>query len=126
MMSQPAVIAVVDDDPVNRAAMASLLSALGYRPELYSSAEEFIDAAMRTEASCLVLDIQLTGMSGVELGRYLSTFGFAFPIIFMTGSDSGSLRRQALQIGHVAYLKKPFSADQLSEAVVRALRSNPK
>jgi FixJ family two-component response regulator len=125
MVSRPAKIAVIDDDCGNRAALASVLSALGYRTELYPSAEEFVDFALRTEASCLLLDIQLGGMSGVELGRYLARFGFAFPIIFMTGSDSEKLRRQALQVAHVAYLRKPFSADRLFEAVTRALNSSP-
>src|SRR5262245_5745297 len=112
MLSQPAVIAVVDDDPGARDGVAALLRSLGYLTEQYRSAEEFIEAAMRTQASCLVLDIQLDGMSGVELARYLSRFGFAFPIIFMTGSDSDVQHREAMHVGHVAYLRKPFPADR--------------
>src|SRR6185295_186839 len=99
---QPNVIAVVDDDPGIRVALQNLLSAFGYRTELYASAEEFIDVAITSEASCLILDVQLGKMSGLELARYLANFALAFPVIFMSGSDNENFRRQALSLGCVA------------------------
>lgn len=114
------VVAIVDDDPEIRQALESMLSAFGYRTELYASAEEFVRAAITSEADCLLVDIQLGDLSGIELGRHLSATGFAYPIIFMTGSDEETFRRQALDQGCVAYLQKPFPAKQLVEALSKA------
>jgi FixJ family two-component response regulator len=115
------IIAVIDDDPSIRDALENMLSAFGYCTELYSSAEEFIHAAITTEALCLVVDIQLGDISGVELARHLSAIGLTFPIIFITGSRDETTRRQALDSGGVAYLHKPFSAEQLITAITSAL-----
>jgi FixJ family two-component response regulator len=90
---------------------------------LFASAEEFLGAAATSEAACLVVDIQLGGISGVELGRQLSASGFTFPIIFMTGSRDELHRRQAMELGCAAFLLKPFSADRLIEAVAKAIGS---
>src|SRR5262249_38657253 len=100
-----------------------LLSSRGYRPASFASAEEFLGAAATSEAACLVVDIQLGGISGVELGRQLSTRGFTFPIIFMTGSRDEMHRRQAIDFGCVAFLLKPFPADQLIDAITSAIDS---
>jgi FixJ family two-component response regulator len=121
MAMQRTTVAVVDDDFMMRKATAILLSALGYCTELFASAEEFLDAAMRSEASCLVVDIRLGDISGVELGRQLTANGFKFPIIFMTASDDEAIRNSAMQAGCVAYLRKPFPADELIDAIVRAI-----
>ena len=77
-------------------------------------------AAIKTEAACLLVDIQLGDISGLELSRHLSATGFEFPIIFMTGSDEETQRRQAMDFGCVAYLQKPLSAEQLVEALSKA------
>ena len=94
---------------------------LDYRTELYASAEEFVRAAITTEAACLVVDIQLGDISGVELGRHLSATGFEFPIVFMTGSQEETHRRQAMDFGCIAYLLKPFPAEQLIDAIAKAV-----
>jgi FixJ family two-component response regulator len=120
MRTQRNVIAIIDDDSVLRDALGNMLSSLGFRTELYASAEEFIRMARKTEASCLVIDIQLGDISGVELGRHLSANGFTFPIIFITGSQDETLRRQAMDLGAVAYLHKPFPAYRLVEAIASA------
>ena len=104
-----------------REALESMLSTFGYRTELYASAEEFLRAAPTTEAACLVVDIQLGDISGIELGRQLSVTGFEFPIIFVTGSVEETHRQQAMDLGCVAYLQKPFPAKQLFEVIVRAI-----
>jgi two-component system response regulator FixJ len=119
------VIGVVDDDPAMRSALQNMLSSFGYRTELYASAQDFIDVAFTSQAACLVLDIQLGEMSGFELARYLSNFALAFPVIFMSASDDESFRRQALSLGGIEYFKKPFSADHLREAIIKAINANP-
>jgi FixJ family two-component response regulator len=115
------IVAVIDDDPGVRMATASILSAFGYLTSTFKSAEEFLSIAAMSKAKCLVVDVQLGDISGVELARQLAEFDFKFPIIFMTALDDGAIMRQAEQLGCVAYLRKPFSADVLIEAVGRAI-----
>ena len=125
MEKQRSVIAIIDDNSEIRAALEELLSFFGYRVEAYSSAEEFVGASITTEASCLLLDIQLGDITGIELARHLSATGFRFPIIFMTGSQEETHRRQALDFGCVAYLLKPFHVSQLIEATTKAIGCAP-
>jgi len=114
------VVAIIDDDEAMRESLHHLLSASGYCTELYASAEEFISVVVTTKASCLVVDMHLGTMSGLELGHRLSAAGFVFPIIFITGSTSDTVRRQAMNFGCIAFLNKPFPADQLIEAIIKA------
>ena len=118
---QREVIAVVDDDPVMLQALDDLLSSLGYRAELYGSATEFIAAALTTDAACLLLDIQLGDMTGIELAHHLTSTGLSFPTIFMTASDDGMFRRDAVAAGCVEYLRKPFPAGRLVSAIAKAI-----
>ncbi|MGB8057415.1 MAG: response regulator [Pseudolabrys sp.] len=115
------IIAVVDDDPEMRAAMASLLSAYGYGAETFDSAETFLTCASTSEATCLVVDIQLGDISGVELANQLVADGYTYPIIFMTGLDDELIRKQADAAGGVAFLHKPFPARMLFDAIEKAL-----
>jgi FixJ family two-component response regulator len=115
------VVAIVDDDATVRAGMAEFMASVGCATELYASAEAFLGRAATSGAVCLILDIQLGGMSGLELGRQLSALGFAFPIIFISGSDDPAHRREATEIGCVAFLRKPFRAELLSESIAQAL-----
>ena len=115
------VIAVVDDDLGILDAIELILSSYGYHTELFASAEEFLSAAATSQAACLVVDIQLGDISGVEMVRRLSATGFTFPIIFITGSQDELHRRQAMDVGCVAFLLKPFPADGLIEAIRRAI-----
>jgi len=117
------VVAVIDDDPDILEALELILSSHGYRSALFESAEEFLGVAATSDAACLLVDIQLGGASGVELGRQLSAKGITFPTIFMTGSRDELLRRQAMDFGCVAFLLKPFPADRLIEAITRAIDS---
>jgi FixJ family two-component response regulator len=98
--------------------MSRLLSAFGYDTELYASAKEFLDAAMTTEAICLIVDVELGESCGIAFAQHLANAGFTMPIIFMTADDNESVRRRAMEIGCVAFLPKPFSADVLIEALV--------
>ena len=115
------VIAVVDDDPLIRQAMKSLLASVGYCSELYSCSAEFAAAALITEASCLVLDVELGGAAGIDWARHLISVGLGLPIIFMTGSDDQSYRREGLALGCVDYLLKPISPGRFISAVEKAL-----
>jgi FixJ family two-component response regulator len=122
-LSERNTIAVVDDDPEIRDGLELLLSSYGYRTLLFASAKEFLSAAATAVAACLVVDVQLGDSSGIELGRNLSTMGCATPIIFITASQEELHRRQAMALGCVAFLLKPFSADRLIEAIKRAVGS---
>ena len=100
-------IIIVDDDPVMRQALAGVLTSLGHRVQSFASASAFFAVAAKTEAACLILDIQLGSESGIELAKQLAASRFNFPIIFMSGSDDERLRRNALDAGAVTFLSKP-------------------
>jgi FixJ family two-component response regulator len=121
--TRPSVVAVIDDDPEILEALGMTLSSCGYRPELFASAEEFLNLAATSNAACLVVDIQLGDISGIELGRLLSVKGLTFPIIFITGSRDERHRQQAIDLGCVAFLLKPFPSDRLIEAITSAIGS---
>src|SRR5262249_35463402 len=104
-----------------RKALHGLLSRFGYTVYTYESAEAFLAVAPTSSASCLVVDIQLGDISGIELGRELATARLRFPIVFMTSLDDDNIQQQAVRLGCVAYLRKPFSADALIEAIVKAM-----
>ena len=114
------IIAVIDDDPEMRASMARLVSACGYSAETYDSAETFLICASRCRAICLLVDIQLGDISGVELAHQLAADGFKFPIIFMTGHSDAVTERQAIAAGGIAFLYKPFPATTLIAAIKKA------
>ena len=114
-------VGVIDDDPEMRAAMASLLSAAGYCPETFDSAETFLTCASTSKATCLVVDVELGDISGIELAHQLVAEGFTYPIIFMTGLDDEVIQGQATAAGGVAFLRKPFPAKLLFEALEKAV-----
>ena len=110
-------IAVVEDDPSVLQGLSRLLSAYGFRVHGFTSAESFLDSLVRCEAACLVVDINLGGISGIDLKRRLTASGSDFPVIFMTAVDSEATRQEAVDAGCVAYLRKPFLAKLLIEAI---------
>jgi FixJ family two-component response regulator len=113
MSTKRNVIAIIDDNLGILAALSRLLSALGYGTELYASTKEFLDAAMMTEAICLIVDVQLGESCGIEFAQHLVNAGFTIPIIFMGANSNESAKRRAAEIGCLAFLTKPFSADAL-------------
>jgi FixJ family two-component response regulator len=119
------VVAIIDDNVRLLGALSRLLSEIGYHTELYASAKEFLDAAMTSEALCLIVDIQLGDSCGLKLARHLAKKGFTFPIIFMTGNNDQGLKRQAMEIGCIAFLLKPFSAEALLEILDTLPRDRP-
>jgi CheY-like chemotaxis protein len=118
MPPKQTVVAIIDDNLMVLGATSRLLSALGYRTELYASAKEFLDAAITTEANCLLVDIQLGEICGVDFVRQLLKAGFTIPVIFMSANGSEYVKRQANEIGCIAFLLKPFPARQLIDALV--------
>jgi FixJ family two-component response regulator len=120
------VIAIIDDHDSILSAMESLVRSLGYGTEVYNSGEGFIEGAMKSEASCLLVDVELGDITGVELVRHLSAMGLTFPTIFMTGSQDATARKQATDFGCVAYLLKPFPANQLVDALREAIGTTAK
>jgi FixJ family two-component response regulator len=121
MPAKRRAVAVIDDSLGILGAMKRLLSALGYDSELYASAEEFLDARMITEAFCLIVDIHIGESCGIELAQLLGPVGCRIPIIFMSASSNELIQRRAHEIGCVAFLTKPFTAD----VVIDALASIP-
>jgi FixJ family two-component response regulator len=121
MLKQQKIVAVVDDDPSMLRATTDLLNALGFATKVFLSAEEFLGRGAASEVDCLLLDIDLAGMSGIELRNQLKISGSTLPVIFMTALDDEGTSRQAHQAGCVAFLRKPYSARQLIDALAKAM-----
>jgi FixJ family two-component response regulator len=121
MSSHKGIVAVVDDDPGVRRAIGTLLSAFGYAAYYFESAEAFLKTAADSRANCLVIDIQLGDVSGIDLVQRLAEAGLKFPVVFMTAVDDNKIMSQVTELGCIACLRKPFSADQLIEALVKAM-----
>jgi FixJ family two-component response regulator len=119
MQTKRNVIAVIDDNLSVLGALGRLLGTLGYDTELYASAEEFLDPAVTTAAMCLIIDIRLGESCGIELAKHLPNLGLNIPIIFMSANIDESVKRRAAEIGYVAFLVKPFSAEMLIEALAK-------
>jgi len=115
------LILVVDDDPSILGAVERLLRVHGFDAEVFSTVENFLARANISGATCLVLDIHLNGMSGIELRRRLTLSGIELPVIFITANDSETTRKAALEAGCVAYLPKPFPTKSLMAAIDSAL-----
>jgi FixJ family two-component response regulator len=116
------VIFVLDDDPDMLKGIDRLLTAHDFDVIVFNSANEFLDRANFSDGICLVLDIHLNGKSGIELRRQLTKSGVSLPVIFITGLDSESTRKAALEAGCIAYLPKPFPARLLIEAIQKGAR----
>jgi FixJ family two-component response regulator len=110
-------IAIVDDNPSLLQGLSRLLSAHGFRVQTFASAELFLENIAKCEADCLLLDIHLAGISGIDLQRQLTSSGTDLPVIFMTAIDNAATRQEAFDVGCVAYLRKPFLAKLLIDAI---------
>ena len=121
MQTRKKVVAVVDDDQSMLSAAENLLDAHGFMTIRFSSAEEFLGDRGGTRADCLLVDIHLNGVSGIELRRQLKVSHPDLPVIFMTALDDEAVRHQALEVGCVTFLHKPFPAHQLIEAIKSAV-----
>jgi FixJ family two-component response regulator len=116
----PIYVAVVDDDESLCRSLGRLLRAAGIQPVTYASAEEFLADSKHPQFDCLVLDIQLGGISGIELGERLVTEGGHAPFIFITAHDDPGTRAKAEALGCVAYFRKTDSGADVLDAIRRA------
>jgi FixJ family two-component response regulator len=115
------MISIVDDDACARKAIEGLVRSQGYTVATYASAEDFLDSNQFNRTSCLITDVHLPGLSGVELHRRLVADGFAAPTIFVTGFADESTRTQVLAAGAVGFLTKPFRQKSLIDCLKIAL-----
>ena len=118
-------VAVVDDDASVCQAFSRLLRAAGFHPVAYSSAEALLEDDKRPRFDCLVLDIQLGGMSGLELQRRLTAVRDSTPVIFITAHDDSDLRSQALACGCAGYFRKTDPAQLVLDSIRRAIGLSP-
>jgi len=115
------VISVVDDDESLRRSVGNFLRSVGFRVETFASAEDFLSSARRENTGCLVLDVRMTGMSGLDLLRHLAAGNVRVPAVVLTAHGDEEMRRRCLRAGAVAFLDKPFHGDALLDAVQTAL-----
>jgi FixJ family two-component response regulator len=111
------MISIIDDDVCARAATEGIIRTLGYTLATYGSAEEFLGSDHINDTSCLITDVHLPGLTGVELYRRLRADGFAAPTIVVTGHPDEMTRMQALGAGAVAFLSKPFGKNVLLDCL---------
>ena len=116
------LVAIVDDDELMRGAVQGLLREAGLPARAFASAEEFLDSGAQHLSSCLIADIRMPGMSGLDLQARLDAEHIRIPIIFMTAHSDERIRMQALRSGAVEFLAKPFDDDVLLETVRVALK----
>jgi FixJ family two-component response regulator len=115
------VIAVVDDDASVRTATDNLLSSHGYVVDTFASAEEFLQSARPNDSSCVIADVQMSAMSGLDLLDHMRAQGYAVPFIFITAFPEASVRARAMKAGAIGFLAKPFTGSALLDCVKTAL-----
>jgi FixJ family two-component response regulator len=117
------LISVVDDDESVRRTTTLLIESFGFRAATFESAETFLRSGHLHDTSCLIVDVQMPGMNGLQLQSHLAAAGCGIPIIFITAYESNDSRQRAMQAGAAAFLGKPFSDEQLLQTIRSALRS---
>jgi FixJ family two-component response regulator len=116
------LISIVDDDEALRRSLDNLIRSAGLRARGFASAEAFLESNQLSETDCLILDLRIPGMSGLELQRQLALTNSDLPIIFITAQGDQDQRTRALEAGAVAFLYKPFYDEQLLQAINTALK----
>jgi FixJ family two-component response regulator len=117
------MVAIIDDDDLMRSALQGLMKTVGLPAQAFASAEEFLKSGQQRQAGCLIADIRMPGMSGLELQAHLNAGRFKIPIIFITAHGDEKMRMQALRAGAVEFVAKPFDDEALLESVRAALES---
>jgi len=123
MQSESSLVAIVDDDDLMRSALQGLLKAVGLPSRAFASAEEFLNSGQQHQTACLIADIRMSGISGLELQTRLNAEHCQIPTIFITAHGDAQMRMQALRAGAVEFLTKPFDDEALIESVQAALES---
>ena len=122
-MAERTLISIVEDDQLFRESMLKLVTLLGYTVEAFASATDFLKSPLVAETNCLVADVQMPGMTGVELHKHLVGAGLAIPTILVTAYPNEAVRSRALKDGVVCYLPKPVDDDHLERCLRSALQS---
>ena len=123
-MKKSTLISIVEDDQPFRESMQRLMTVLGYTAELFPSAAHFLASPLLAETACLVADVHMPGMTGLELHRQLVHTGYAIPTILVTAYPNEIVRNRALKDGVVCYLSKPVDDDHLERCLRAALRAD--
>ena len=121
MNETPPIVYVVDDEPAVSISLKRLLRSVGLEARTYASAQEFLRSERPDAPGCLILDVRLPGLSGLDLQQELTAVKSDLPVIFITAYDDKNSRGRAMQAGAVAFLDKPFSDEQLLQTVHSAL-----
>jgi FixJ family two-component response regulator len=117
------VISIIDDDESVRIALVGLVRSLGYGARGFASAEEFLADGTVDGFACIITDIHMPGMSGIELNRHLAACRYGRPVIMITGRDEADLEERALASGAAFFLRKPLKAETLVDCLQRALKA---
>ena len=122
-MTKRALIAIVDDDESMRVSTATLMRSFGFAARGFASAEEFLQSPELGETSCLISDVQMPGIGGIELQNMLVAKGKSVPIIFITAFPDERVRAQAMEAGAICFLSKPFEGSTLIQCINDALKT---
>lgn len=115
------LISIVDDDESVRDALKSLIDSVGFRSEVFCSGEEFLNSPYISQTDCLIADVRMPGMSGLELQERLNAANSSIPIVFISAHDDRKARARGLRAGAIDFLQKPFSEDSLLGAIAASL-----
>jgi FixJ family two-component response regulator len=115
------VISIVDDDESVRTALKSLIDSVGFRAEVFCSGEEFLKSPVVSQTDCLIADVRMPGMTGLELQERLNACGASLPIVFISAHDDSEARARGLRAGAIDFLQKPFSEESLLGAISAGL-----
>jgi FixJ family two-component response regulator len=121
-MSVVPIIAIVDDDDALRNSLDDLMRSIGFRTQGFPSAEAFLSSHQARDTACLILDVRMPGMNGLDLQREIVAADWRIPIIFITSHADDDARARALEAGAVAFLYKPFREEELLNAIDESLK----
>jgi FixJ family two-component response regulator len=121
-MSGVPLISIVDDDESLRNSLDNLIRSVGFRTQGFPSAEAFLSSPQARDTACLILDVRMPGMNGLDLQRMIVAANWQIPIIFITSGADGDARARALEAGAVDFLYKPFREEELLNAIDAALK----
>jgi FixJ family two-component response regulator len=122
-MGNAQIVAIVDDDEFVRSSLQGLMEAAGFQAQAFASAEDFLNSDVLCDTECVISDIRMPGMSGLELQQTLTTKAFRIPIIFITAHGNSRVRLEAMRAGAVQFLSKPFDDEVLLASVRTALET---
>jgi FixJ family two-component response regulator len=121
-MPRVPLISIVDDDDALRNSLDDLIRSIGFRAQGFASAEAFLNSTQAQDTACLILDVRMTGMNGLDLQRQMIAANWQIPIIFITAHSDDDARTRALEAGAVDFLRKPFREEELLNAIDAALK----